>query len=87
MTMVEQLSPFVAEVVRYLQSTRHGSATSNEIMRHLLQKKIGKHPAAVSMHLTKLAWKQQYVTGYVDNSSTRVLMLTCDGRDLVLPSS
>jgi hypothetical protein len=74
-------SPFCLAVIKLLKAARHQSMTAGELRRALIKQGHGKHPAAVAMHLTKLAWKQEFITGYC-NDHGRVFMLTGAGSDV-----
>lgn len=74
---------FERTVVRIIKSHGHMNSISAGALRHeLLARGIGRHPAAVAMNLTKLAYKERYITGYVSNSDRRVFVLTSEGNAL-----
>lgn len=75
------MTPFCKAVVEILKTARHGSMDSYTLREALMDKGWGKHPAAVAMNLTKLAFKGEYITCYVDNSDCRVFMLTSEGNE------
>jgi hypothetical protein len=81
------VTPFVRKVVEILQ--RHeakwpGGMDAYHVRKALMSAGFGKHPAAVAMHLTKLAWKKEYVDSYVGNCGSHILTLTAAGRQLNL---
>ena len=77
---MKEPTEFVKAVVLYLAQYTQGQ-DAYAVRTHLMDMGFGKHPAAVAMHLTKLAWKSEYVTGYVYHEE-RVFMLTSEGREL-----
>lgn len=79
------LTPFVAAVIRTLRTQPSNCGVDAYTLREaLMWQGHGKHPAAVAMHLTKLAWKAKYVTSYMHNDS-RMFMLTKEGLEVELP--
>ena len=75
-------TPFCKAVVEILQKARGRGVDGLQLRKALMAGGWGKRPAAVAMHLTKLAWKEEYVTGYCTDEGVRVFMLTSYGRDL-----
>lgn len=75
-----RMTPFVRAVVDLLKAAPHQSMDAYTLREALMEKGFGKHPAGVAMNLTKLAYKQQYVTSYIDNGDCRVFLLTSEGR-------
>lgn len=76
------MTPFVKAVCKRLAQESGGSLDAYRLRTDLMAAGWGKHPAAVAMHLTKLSWKGEYVTYFIDNRDSRVFVLTSDGREL-----
>jgi hypothetical protein len=73
------LTPFCAAVVKILKAAHQQSMDADSLRKAVMKAGFGKHPAGVAMHLTKLAWKEQYVTQYCHRDNYRVFMLTSEG--------
>jgi len=73
------VTPFCRAVVDLLKKDRNGSLDAYALREALMAQGVGKHPAAVAMHLTKLAWKDEYVATYLCNG-IRVFVLTAKGK-------
>lgn len=76
------MTPFVKAVCKRLAQERGHSLDAYRLRTDLMTAGWGKHPAAVAMHLTKLAFNGTYVTGYLHEGGGRIFMLTSEGRDL-----
>lgn len=74
------MTPFCKAVVALLQAAPGQSLDAYRLREALMDKGWGKHPAAVAMNLTLLAHKRKYIDCYVDNSNSRVFLLTSEGR-------
>jgi hypothetical protein len=74
------VTPFCEAVVEILKASHRGGMGAGELRRALIAKGWGKHPAAVAMHLTKLAWKGEYITCYCQGAY-HVFMLTPKGNE------
>lgn len=74
------MTPFCKAVVEILRKAPNHSMDACTLRGALMDQGWGKYPAAVAMHLTKLAFKGEYVTGFVDNRDCRVFMLTSEGK-------
>lgn len=75
-------TPFCEAVIGVIKNTRGQTIAASRLRKELMCQGWGKHPAAVAMNITKLACKGEYITGYVDNTDSRVFMLTAEGRDV-----
>ena len=74
-------TPFVKAVVKIIKESGDSSVSSFHLRSKLMGQGWGKHPAAMAMHLTKLAWKQEYITCFIWNDE-RYFMLTSSGSAL-----
>jgi hypothetical protein len=75
------MTPFCKAVVEILKATPHSSMSACPLRKALMAQGWGKHPAAVAMNLTKMAWKGEYITCYIRNERERVFMLTSEGKE------
>lgn len=76
------MTDFERTVVRILQGADCSTLSASDLREAVMAAGFGKHPAAVAMHLTKLAWKNRFVTCWLSNRDERMFTLTLDGRQL-----
>ena len=74
------MTPFCKAVVDLLKAAPQQNMDADGLRKALIKRGMGKHPAGVAMNLTKLAFKEEYVTQYCTSSNYRVFMLTSEGR-------
>lgn len=72
-------TPFCLAVIKLLRAAGRGM-TAHDLRIALMKQGWGKHPAAVASHLTKLAWKKEYVMSYCGTHG-QTFMLTSEGHD------
>lgn len=73
------MTPFCRAVVDLIKAAPNHSLSAYELRVAVMEKGFGKHPAAVAMNLTKLAFKGEYVTCFVRNNNQRYFLLTSEG--------
>jgi hypothetical protein len=74
------MTPFCAAAVAFLKKQPLGSASAYALREAMMDQGFGKHPAGVAMNLTKLAFRGEYITSYIDNQDSRVFVLTAKGK-------
>jgi hypothetical protein len=74
-------TPYERAVVEIIGA--HGVSINSESLRKaLMARGFGKHPAAVAMNLTRVAWRERFFTCFINNDDVRYFMLTSDGQAL-----
>jgi hypothetical protein len=77
-------TPFAIAVIKILKASGRGM-DAHSLRIALMKQGWGKHPAAVACHLTKLAWKKEFVCSYCGTHG-QTFMLTEAGKNLPLDS-
>ncbi len=75
------MTPFCRAVVDTLKKAERCSMDAYHLREAMMDQGFGKHPAGVAMNLTKLAFKGEYVTCFIDNQDQRIFLLTSEGKD------
>lgn len=73
---------FEKVVVEIIKAAPNEMIDGGRLRVTLLERGFGKHPAAVAMNLTRLAWRDRYVTSFLSNKDRRVFILTSEGKAL-----
>lgn len=74
------MTPFCRAVAELIAARPNGVADGCYLRNALIDAGHGRHPAAVAMNLTKLAWKREYIDTFLDNRDCRMFVLTADGK-------
>ena len=75
------MTPFCRAVVDLIKAAPNHSLSAYELRVAVMEKGFGKHPAAVAMNLTKLAFKGEYITQYCGRDNERVFIHTAKAKE------